>query len=274
MIPMNTPIDTNMGEQAVAKASQYADALGKNTTKHKHAQYVKSAKDFEGFMIGQMFKSMYSAVEKSEILGDGKQMEMFMNLYIDEASKVMAEHPQKGGIAEMMIRQYEQRFGKGDESVTKAGKEDGSLWERMTPIVEKLSEFKRRIGAMVSNFADRISSAYGERIHPVTGEERMHHGVDIALPMGTDVRAPLPGRVIFAGPKGGYGNFVAVDHGHGLVTQYAHLSEITVNNGDSVTGMTLIGKVGSTGVSTGPHLHFEVLQDGKTVNPQRFAAAE
>lgn len=107
----------------------------------------------------------------------------------------------------------------------------------------------------------QISSAFGPRWG------RMHEGLDIAAPIGRPITAAKSGRVIVAGPSGGYGNLVVVDHGGGLSTAYAHQSRIAVSVGDPVTQGGLIGYVGSTGHSTGPHLHFEVRVNGVAQSP-------
>ncbi|MCQ2030225.1 M23 family metallopeptidase [Stutzerimonas zhaodongensis] len=118
----------------------------------------------------------------------------------------------------------------------------------------------------------RLGSPFGNRIDPFRKQPAFHSGVDFSLRSGADVRAAAGGRVRFAGYRGAYGNLVEVDHGNGLVTRYAHLSKILVRSGDVITPEHKIGAVGSTGRSTGPHLHFEVLHKGRFVDPQRFLA--
>lgn len=112
-----------------------------------------------------------------------------------------------------------------------------------------------------------IGSGFGPRRHPILGVVRMHRGVDIGAPSGTPIRAAGPGRVLRAGVAGDYGILVTIDHGNGAETRYAHLSRAHVAVGDEVVRGDLIGQVGSTGLSTGPHLHFEVRVDGKPVDP-------
>ncbi len=119
----------------------------------------------------------------------------------------------------------------------------------------------------------RVSSPYGWRRHPISGRRTFHTGLDIAAPTGTPVRVPAGGRVAFAGWNGGYGNYVVVDHGNGLRTAYAHLSRIHVRVGQTVDAGTSIGAVGSTGRSTGPHLHFEVKRNGSFVDPRAYLRA-
>lgn len=113
----------------------------------------------------------------------------------------------------------------------------------------------------------RRSSNFGMRFHPILGYSRMHQGIDFAAPTGTPVLASAAGRVVAAGWSGGYGNLIAVQHGRNMVTRYAHLSRISVKVGDNVGQGQRIGAVGSTGLSTGPHLHYEVWVDGRPVNP-------
>lgn len=116
----------------------------------------------------------------------------------------------------------------------------------------------------------RISSLYGYRIHPITGRRRFHDGLDIAANHGNRVYAYTDGKVVQAGWNGGYGNCILIDHGNGLKTRYAHLSKINVRVGQRVQTGEAIGTVGSTGNSTGPHLHFEVIKWGRTQNPLNY----
>ncbi len=119
----------------------------------------------------------------------------------------------------------------------------------------------------------RLSSGFGMRKHPVTGKNRMHKGLDFAGPSGTPVMAAAAGRVIYAARKGSYGNLIELDHGNGVTTRYAHLRDIEVSKGDTVEMGELIGTVGSTGASTGPHLHWEVRVFERAKNPQLFLDA-
>ncbi|APO47935.1 hypothetical protein BS614_30605 [Paenibacillus xylanexedens] len=117
----------------------------------------------------------------------------------------------------------------------------------------------------------RISSSFGPRTHPITGEVgKLHAGVDFAVPQGTTVRAASGGVVIVAEWMSGYGNAVIIDHGGGLWTLYAHNSSLSVSKGDTVSRGDKISESGNTGNSTGPHLHFEVRENGTPVNPMNY----
>lgn len=115
-----------------------------------------------------------------------------------------------------------------------------------------------------------ITSNYGYRSDPINGSKSFHQGLDIAAPKGTAVYAASDGVVIFSGYKNSYGNVVMIDHGGGIVTVYAHNSSLVARTGQSVKRGSLISKVGSTGYSTGNHLHFEVRKNGATVNPRNY----
>ncbi|BAY78969.1 peptidase M23B (plasmid) [Nostoc linckia NIES-25] len=114
------------------------------------------------------------------------------------------------------------------------------------------------------------SSPFGWRMHPVLGYRRFHAGLDFAASYGSTIRAADSGRVIFAGWYGGYGRAVIIDHGNGITTLYGHTSELYVSDGQAVERGQAIAAVGSTGLSTGPHLHFEVRRNGSPVNPADY----
>lgn len=114
------------------------------------------------------------------------------------------------------------------------------------------------------------SSNFGWRLDPFTGQRAMHEGVDFVAEAGTEIKAAAGGIVVYSDNHAGYGNMIEVDHGNGLVSRYAHASKRLVKEGDVVLRGQKIGEVGSTGRSTGPHLHFEVLLNGTPQNPTRY----
>ncbi|MBM4197924.1 MAG: M23 family metallopeptidase [Gammaproteobacteria bacterium] len=119
----------------------------------------------------------------------------------------------------------------------------------------------------------RISSGFGRRIDPITGRWARHTGIDFPAPSGTPIVASAGGRVSFAGYRPAYGYSIDIDHGNGLKTRYAHAKRLNVRRGELVLPGQTIGQVGSTGRSTGAHLHFEVLRQGQAVEPRHYLAA-
>lgn len=115
-----------------------------------------------------------------------------------------------------------------------------------------------------------MTSGFGYRRDPFTGGAAMHAGLDFAGPRGAPIHAAAKGRVSFVGQKSGYGNVVEISHGNGLVTRYAHMSRFAAKAGQQVAAGVIIGAIGSTGRSTGPHLHFEVRNNDRPMNPRLF----
>ena len=136
--------------------------------------------------------------------------------------------------------------------------------------VEKIVRQKKDLFASTPNIfpvQGWISGDYGPRVNPITRKREIHQAIDIVAPWGTEVRASAQGKVVSAGWKSAYGLMIRMNDGHGYQTVYGHLSRIVVKEGQRVDKGEVIGRVGSTGHSTGPHLHFEVWSEGKTVDP-------
>jgi hypothetical protein len=128
-----------------------------------------------------------------------------------------------------------------------------------------------RRGFMGMPVAGHITSTFGMRMHPLLGFMRMHKGIDIGAPYGAPIYAVLDGVVATAGRSGGYGNFIKLAHGGGLASGYGHMSRFAVHAGERVSRGQVIGYVGSTGLSTGPHLHWEVWKNGQSINPRSIS---
>jgi murein DD-endopeptidase MepM/ murein hydrolase activator NlpD len=126
------------------------------------------------------------------------------------------------------------------------------------------------IPAIVPTVGQYSSESFGMRVHPILKVRKMHTGIDIVNNVGTPVKATGKGKVVFAGIKSGYGLTVEIDHGFGYQTIYAHLSKVNVKAGQRVDRNQLIAKSGSSGLSSGPHLHYEVLHNGQNLNPAEF----
>ena len=144
-----------------------------------------------------------------------------------------------------------------------------SSWNRLSQLGEATLSLPSRLP--VANFT--MTSGFGVRYDPFNGRAAMHAGVDFAGAHGEPVMAAAEGVVVRAGWAGGYGNVIDIDHGRGLLTRYGHLSRVQVRVGDRVVAGDQIGKMGSTGRSTGTHLHFEIRVDGEAVNPMPYLRA-
>ncbi len=143
--------------------------------------------------------------------------------------------------------------------------------ERVETLIKQAQDTSGEAPAILLRpVSGRITSVFGPRVHPILGTTRLHTGIDFGSGFGTSIAAAAPGRVIHASGFGGYGNTVIIDHGGGMSTLYAHQSEINVANGAEVATGDTIGFVGSTGLSTGPHLHFEVRILGSPVDPAPY----
>ncbi len=122
-----------------------------------------------------------------------------------------------------------------------------------------------------SGWERRVTSEFGNRVDPITGKRKGHGGMDLAVPTGTPIRAALPGTVTVSKYNaGGYGYYVMIDHGNGLATLYGHCSQLLARVGQTVQAGDIIALSGSTGRSTGPHLHFEVRVNGERTNPRAY----
>lgn len=170
--------------------------------------------------------------------------------------------------------------GQQDVTLTSMNKQLGDLSELMTDRGDKLAALETllhqdRLRKQMLNTIAPVSSGYfssnfGWRIDPFTGKKAMHEGVDYVVPLGTPIHAAASGIVVYAGVHPDFGNLVEIDHGNDILTRYAHASKLYVQVGDVVKRGQLISLVGSTGRSTGNHLHFEVRFKGLAQNPVRF----
>jgi murein DD-endopeptidase MepM/ murein hydrolase activator NlpD len=152
------------------------------------------------------------------------------------------------------------RDGKSAIQMLKWTSGDSSQWFEASGVGESK-------GALTRPVNGAITSGFGPRRHPILGYRRMHAGLDFKAGYGAPIFAVTDGTVAYAGRKGGYGNFVQLNHGGGLATGYGHMSRFAVSPGSRVRRGQIIGYVGSTGLSTGPHLHYELYRGGRAVNP-------
>ncbi|MBV9905884.1 MAG: M23 family metallopeptidase, partial [Alphaproteobacteria bacterium] len=161
--------------------------------------------------------------------------------------------------------------GIADASFTNAFLRASAVLEQMNTLLSAMRHIPLTTPVTGPQF--ERTSGFGARIDPFTGHYSFHPGIDFAGPWGSILKATAPGTVVYAGPRGGYGNMVEIDHGFGIHTRYGHMSSILVSVGSKVGKGSPIGKLGSTGRSTGPHVHYEVWYDDVVRNPRTFIEA-
>lgn len=185
-----------------------------------------------------------------------QQKQAYLKQQTAEKEQALAKIKQDKAAVEKALNQLEQ---------------DSKRLERIIRDLQSSSSDKPApTGKFLRPISGAITSDYGMRLHPILKEKRMHTGIDLRGAKGTPIKAAESGTVIFTGWMGAYGQVVIIDHGGGISTMYAHQSSILVKNGQKVARGETIGKVGSTGWSTGPHLHFEVRKNGTPVNPHNY----
>jgi murein DD-endopeptidase MepM/ murein hydrolase activator NlpD len=165
---------------------------------------------------------------------------------------------------------FEPFFGKGKQDVR------DPRFTKLAASLGRMDAMERALAAIPTAMPAAVmmmSSGFGYRNDPFTGGGAMHNGLDFKGPIGTPILAAAEGRVTSAGSQGGYGNTIEITHANGLVTRYAHLSGFNVAHGQKVARGVQIGRMGSTGRSTGSHLHFEVRLNGQAINPRKFLEA-
>lgn len=242
------------------------------TTKDTPEAVKKALVEFEALFINQMLKTMRESIEKTSLFHGGPGEDIYNSMFDTELSRLLAN---AGGIGlektfmKQLLKEYQVESDKASDAPHVSGKT--ARREAHADAAEHVRENADN-GSIIGRLSrfpllGRISSYFGKRNDPITGEDRFHHGVDIAAAEGTPVYPAASGRVIFSGKKDGYGNVVEVLHENGMVTKYGHNERNLVKEGDNVDPAKPIAYVGSTGRSTGPHLHFEVIMDGRTIDP-------
>jgi peptidoglycan hydrolase FlgJ len=273
---------------------------GINLQQQRNKELKKACQDFESVFTYELLKSMRKTIDKCDLFHGGEGEEIYESLLDQELSKSMSGYG-SNSLSELLYQQLSRI-----DSSSQAGQAVSSEMDTTSHASEKVYSRiapSSKPGPMIhadpdpepevlsagdaqtvsrsdaSSGADSkpdwplksvVSSRYGWRKDPFTSESRFHSGLDIAADKGTEVKAAMSGKVIMSCNMEDYGNVVAVDHGKGLVTIYAHNEKNLVKAGDKVEKGSLIARVGSTGRSTGPHLHFEVRKDGTRINPMEF----
>ncbi len=280
---MTTPRDLLSPQARIPARSDAAFPLG--TARDDAAmrlQKQKAAQEFASFLFLEVIKAMRATIPSSSLdEADKFAADAYMSLADMEVARAMAQ--KEGiGLSKFIERALDVHDRVPTPSVSRetiaalgvsleSGQRPGAPPTDSGPVAPVRSRKAKALHSPESPLPlpvdGRITSHFGPRVDPLGKGERKHSGIDIAAPTGTPVKAVAAGTVVFSGPAGGYGNLVAIDHGNGITTRYAHNHALLVSVGDRVTLGQEIAQVGSTGRSTGPHLHFEVLRDGHAVDP-------
>lgn len=239
-------------------------ALFANHRAEEATKATEAGDAFEGYLIEMMLREMRKTVPEG--IFSSSAMEMFSGLLDQHVAGAIAEG---GGLG---ISTLLQRSIPAAEEAAAAAQPAARLRGTQRYPQQGCDHHHGEEGHLPVD--GRITSRFGRRSDPFHRRSRMHKGLDIAAQQGTPIRPIRPGRVVFSGERGGFGNAVIIDHGDGLKSVYAHCHELNVREGDSVGEGTVIGTVGSTGRSTGPHLHLEVHRDGEAVNPEPYVGFE
>ncbi len=221
--------------------------------------------EYEEYKAGIVEKQDELRAEQDELqaeLDEATQLIIDITANIEENAAVLAEFEQaekeaETNVANMVIALEKQRAAEAAASGGGYGGGGG--------MVVGTGQFSWPVPSCTY-----LTSRFGLRVHPITGVTKSHTGVDIGAQSGATIVAADGGTVVLAGVNSGYGNCVMIDHGNGYKTLYGHMSSIAVSNGQTVSKGETVGYVGSTGLSTGPHCHYEVWKDGSRIDPEQF----
>jgi peptidoglycan hydrolase FlgJ len=266
-----SPVPTDLLTSAEQRLGGSISASKITAAAKQKSELKKVAQDFEAVFISHMLKVMRETIDESGLMDGGFGKSVYTELFDQETAVNMAR---KGtlGIGDILYKSLENRIGKdGSEDASETKQKFNVLPADSIKISEPESGNNDASSADIPDIQlpiqAPISSNFGLRKDPFSGQWKFHRGIDLAAPEGMPVSAALPGKVISAGYESGYGNTVLVEHDGGLRTRYGHLASINVKPGDAVTSEDALGTVGSTGHSTGSHLHFEVMRRGKHLDP-------
>lgn len=253
-----------------------------STPAAEKAKLGELAAQFESMLMLEMIKQMRKSLLDEESEGEGLGKDTYSSTIDGELALHLAK---AGGIGltPMMVEAWErQQSAVAPGSIVKPAEGRALPVEAVTArptaatvavsaIRQGLPELDRAPDSTLSlEMTGRVSSGYGWRSDPLKGQTKFHGGIDLAARYGTQVPAAAGGTVVTADEQGGYGLTVVVRHPNGFESRYAHLSSLDVKAGETVAQGQPLGRVGSTGRSTGPHLHFEVTQAGRRVDPEQF----
>lgn len=228
--------------------------------------FLKKIIDFDMNLLGKMKLHRDSVAEKR------KQLESELK----EKERLKIEIADKKQQVEVAKQDREKTLKDLTKDLKELERQEDALLAQSNEVAKKIISLQSKekyVGGKIgwpSPGYYKITSPYGYRTHPILKKKKLHTGIDIAVPSGTTIVAANSGTVIYSGYNGGYGNTVIIDHGGKISTLYAHNSKLLVKVGDKVEKGKAITKSGSTGLSTGPHLHFEVRENGQHVDPLKY----
>ena len=254
--------------------------------------------DFLEEMVTSLPQDVKAPVAVSDSTGEAAQTVTKIGAALPEARGLAEIEARQLALAERLTRFADNRAARAAVALRQLGLDPNAVvaanraamggplqkrataGEGMDPRFERLGLSLARMNALMQGLEGvpqvlpaslaAISSGFGYRRDPFTGGAAMHAGLDFRGPIGAPIHAAAKGRVSFVGQKSGYGNVVEVSHGNGLVTRYAHMSRFAARVGEAVKAGAVIGAIGNTGRSTGPHLHFEVRHHDRALNPRLF----
>ena len=233
---------------------------------------------FAEIVMREDFKRMQDARKKAEEIARLEQCIADEQAGLERSRRILLKQQRniKSNIAynKKMINKLRTNRSYYERSESELAKQSASLEAMLSKRTESMSAGIKVTTGFIRPLNGKITSPFGYRIHPIFHSRIFHSGIDIAAPTGTPIKASNSGKVIMAGWYGGYGKVVIIDHGiirgQSITTLYGHMSSINVSQGQKVNQGQIIGKVGSTGYSTGPHCHFEVRVKGQPRNPLNF----
>lgn len=231
----------------------------------------QTAMEFESLLLTQLTAAINPVADESEdSLFSSTGADMYKQMFSEQIAKIMANNGGIG-IADTILRQLQEKAAAKSSAMERAIQTAKSIQQETAEIpafkINAMTESEEMPVGWQAPVRGRITSDFGARVDPINGQHRAHHGIDIAAPRGTPIGAAAAGTVVFAGRRGGYGNTVIIEQVDGRQSLYAHADQLLVNVGDTVDAGQTIATVGSTGRSTGPHLHFEVRENGQPIDP-------
>ncbi len=258
----------------LTSASGIGDLLNKNT-------YIEAVTEYDDRRLCEYAEAVKKVEEKEEeleeagrILTESKDKKLeeaaSMQLLIDAKQEEVEAFNEQIGTSEEQVNAYMQQIEEQNAQIEAL---EAALAEQKRLLEEQNRKTRNYDGGMFTfpcPSYTRISDDYGMRMHPTLGKQMMHNGVDFAAPSGSPILAAYDGTVVSAAYSSSMGNYVMIDHGDGLITLYMHASRLLVSSGEDVTAGQKIALVGSTGRSTGPHLHFGVRKNGSYVSPWNY----